>query len=146
MAISKRLKRSNAKDGRGYNKWGTIKWRWTEKSTADCATIQGTQRWRRLRWVLKLKVQKVSDTTSVKVIYTPAPSSVWDIKDRTPLQHQHNLVYSVIYPNDACNVPYIGETCRRFKTSADKHRKERGKSNMVVHHFYPETSCLNKYF
>ena len=119
----KGYKISNAKYVRGYNKWGTIMWRWTEKSTADCATKQGTQRWKIEMGAKTYSTKSLRYTFSKGYIYSSTKLCLRHQRQNTTT-HQHNLVYGVICSNEACNVPYIGETCRRLKTRADKHRNE----------------------
>ena len=65
-------------------------------------------------------------------------SSCFNIKDRSPLIHQHNLVYK--YNCADCSSTYIGETARRLEERVLDHNK-RDKNSHVLKHRRERNHC-----
>ena len=58
-------------------------------------------------------------------------SSCFNIKDKNPIQYEHNLVYRINCPD--CSATYIGETARRMEERVQDHNK-RDKNPHVLKH------------
>ena len=59
----------------------------------------------------------------VDIIYTGTKlsSQLNDIKDPTPFEKQHDLIYHSVCNNEICNDDYIGEIARRLKERIKDH-------------------------
>ena len=70
----------------------------------------------------------------LKVIYTGTKlGSFFNIKDKTKLEHQHNLVYKAICPNENCQETYVGETERRIIERIKDHQGRDHHSHVLKH-------------
>ena len=70
--------------------------------------------------------------TKVRVTYTSTRlSSQFNLKDKTPFEHQHNVVYKAKCPD--CNHTYVGETGRRLAVRVEEHA-ETDKTSQVYRH------------
>ena len=58
---------------------------------------------------------------------------MFNIKDKTPLEHKNNLVYEINCPEDNCNAVYIGETGRRLSERIKEHGDIKGHSHVAQH-------------
>ena len=69
------------------------------------------------------------------IIYTGTElsSQLNNIKDPTPLEEQHDLIYHSVCNNDNCDDYYIGEIARRFIERAKDHNGRDKSSNLVKH-------------
>ena len=56
-----------------------------------------------------------------------------NIKDQIKKEHQHNLVYIVNCPSQACAQTYIGETARRLTSRLEEHSGKSEQSNVTRH-------------
>ena len=55
------------------------------------------------------------------------------MKDRTPTQHTHNVIYQLNCPENGCDASYIGETARRMYTRICEHGGKDKNSQMYKH-------------
>ena len=60
-------------------------------------------------------------------------STRFNIKDKTKLEHMHNIVYYVPCPNKKCKDDYTGETKRRIENRTDEHSKKDKNSHVLQH-------------
>ena len=60
-------------------------------------------------------------------------STRFNIKDKTKLEHMHNIVYYVPCPNKKCDDDYTGETKRRIENRTDEHSKKDKNSHVLQH-------------
>ena len=60
-------------------------------------------------------------------------STRFNLKDRTKLEHKHNVTYYVPCPNKKCKSDYIGETKRRTEKRSEEHRGKDKKSHVSIH-------------
>ena len=60
-------------------------------------------------------------------------SDKFNIKDQVKKEHQHNLVYIVNCPSQACTQTYIGETARRLTSGLEEHSGKSEQSNVTRH-------------
>ena len=69
------------------------------------------------------------------IIYTGTKlsSQLNNIKDPTPFEEQHDLIYHSVCNNDNCNDYYIGEIARRFIERVKDHNGRDKSSNLVKH-------------
>ena len=69
------------------------------------------------------------------IIYTETnlSSQLNNIKDPTPFEEQHDLIYHSVCNNDNCKDDYIGEIARRLIERVKDHN-ERDKSSDLVKH------------
>ena len=69
------------------------------------------------------------------IIYTGTKlsSQLNNIKDPTPFEEQHDLIYHSVCNNDNCNDDYIGEIARRLKERVKDHNGRDKSSHLVKH-------------
>ena len=69
------------------------------------------------------------------IIYTGTKlsSQLNNIKDPTPFEEQHDLIYHSVCNNDNCNDDYIGEIARRLKEKGKDHNGCDESSHLVKH-------------
>ena len=60
-------------------------------------------------------------------------SQLNNIKDPTPFEEQHDLIYHSVCNNDNCNYDYIGEVARRLKGRVKEHNGRDKSSHLVKH-------------
>ena len=70
---------------------------------------------------------------------TKLSSQLNNIKDPTPLEEQHDLIYHSVCNNDNCNDDYIGEIARRLKERVKDHNGRDKSSHLVKHSI--ESGC-----
>ena len=51
-------------------------------------------------------------------------SRKFNVKDETPFEEQHDLLYRAVCANDNCTEDYVGETARRIVERAKDHNGE----------------------
>jgi len=79
-------------------------------------------------------LRNIKDDTNTQVIYKgQKPGSKFQIKDGTPKEHAHNVVYKLECPEPNCDATYIGETARRLATRVTEHGKYNNNSQMARH-------------
>ena len=59
--------------------------------------------------------------------------SIFDIKDKTKLEHKHDLIYLVKCPERTCSETYLGETARALNERIMEHAGKDNKLNMLKH-------------
>ena len=69
------------------------------------------------------------------IVYTGTKlsSQLSNIKDSTPFEEQHDLIYHSICNNENCNDDYIGEIARRLKERVKDHNGRDKSSHLVKH-------------
>ena len=60
-------------------------------------------------------------------------STKFMVKDKTPFEHQNNLVYLSTCPHNDCTETYIGETNRRIVERIIDHNKRDKNSHVLAH-------------
>ena len=74
------------------------------------------------------------DKQKATLVYTSTKlDSIFNIKDITKKEHNHNLVYNVKCPEETCNKTYNGETGRRLVERVDEHRGKDNNSHVYQH-------------
>ena len=101
---------------------------------------------RNIKRNLKGKVQ-------LRTTYTPCKlGSRFPVKDKTKLEHQHNVSYHINCANKKCKSNYVGETKRRTFTRTMEHNSKDAKSHVLIHSkrtkhrrvFLPDVKILGK--
>ena len=84
---------------------------------------------------LKNKINRyTTQDQKLKIIFTGTKlSSNFNIKDKTKIEHEHNLVYKVQCPAENCRETYVGETARRFIERIKDHQGRDHNSHFVKH-------------
>ena len=83
---------------------------------------------------VKQAVNTETKRISVNAMYRSRKLSTrFNIKDKTKLEHMHNIVYYIPCPNKKCKDDYSGETKRRIKKRSDEHRSKDQKSHVLQH-------------
>ena len=69
------------------------------------------------------------------IIYTGTKlsSQLNNIKDPTPFEEQHDLIYHSVCNNDNCNDDYIGEIARDLKERVKDHNGHDKSSHLIKH-------------
>lgn len=79
-------------------------------------------------------INSLTNNTSIQLIYKSKKlSTMFQIKDTTPTEHMHNVVYELTCPTDNCKASYIGETARRLSTRVLEHAGVDNNSHMLKH-------------
>ena len=89
-----------------------------------------------IRKSLKKHLKKILPANiEADIIYTGTKisSQLNNIKDPTPFEEQHDLIYHSVCNNDNCNDYYIGEIARRFIERVKDHNGRDKSSNLVKH-------------
>ena len=60
-------------------------------------------------------------------------ASRFNIKDKTNIQHRHNVVYKLECPQEQCTHTYIGETARRLHVRISEHGGKDKRSSLLRH-------------
>ena len=83
---------------------------------------------------LKKNIQSLSQNAKVNIIYTAQKlGSKFQVKDKTKIEHIHNVVYHGKCPNKKCESEYTGQTkCRMLKRTT-QHNKTDEKSHLLIH-------------
>jgi hypothetical protein len=75
-----------------------------------------------------------TDDKSMQVVYKGTKlGSQFKTKDKTKVEHIHNIVYKVQCPADNCGATYVGETGRRLAVRAMEHGHRDGRSYVSGH-------------
>ena len=70
----------------------------------------------------------------VRIVYTAKRlSTKFPVKDKTPNEHLHNVVYHATCPNKKCSSQYTGETNCRLQKRVIQHNKKDKKSHILIH-------------
>ena len=78
--------------------------------------------------------KSLNDKVKVQVIYNAKKlGSRFKVKDKTMLEHLHNVVYHTKCGNKKCSPHYIGETKRRLIVRATDHNKKDDSSHLLKH-------------
>ena len=83
---------------------------------------------------LKRSIEAKSKKLKIRITYTPSKlGSRFQIKDKTKLEHQHNVSYHVDCGNQRCPSNYVGQTKRRMGVRTDNHHGTDKKSHVLAH-------------
>ena len=75
-----------------------------------------------------------SDLAKMQIVYKSRKlSSTFQLKDPTPIEHQHNVVYKVTCPENICKALYIGETARRLISRIIENGGKDSNSHVLKH-------------
>ena len=85
--------------------------------------------------VLKKDLRKVlPENIQTNIVYTNRKlSSFFLSKDKTKLEHRHNIVYMAKCPEPSCDANYIGEAGRRILERVNDHNGRDNKSHLLKH-------------
>ena len=73
-------------------------------------------------------------TVQTKICYTSTRlSSKFNFKDKTKINHIHNIIYKAECPYPSCQSSYIGETARRIETRIKEHSGKDINSHLLKH-------------
>ena len=79
-------------------------------------------------------VNKDKKVITMQTIYrSKRLGSNFNIKDKIPFRHQHNVVYHSKCPNKKCNSQYTGETRCRIEKRSDQHHGKDKQSHLFKH-------------
>lgn len=83
---------------------------------------------------LKNTLNNIITAPKLKTVYTGTKlSSKFNIKDRTQIKHQNDVIYKIKCPEENCNATYIGETVRRLHERLKDHQGRDKNSNVIKH-------------
>ena len=86
---------------------------------------------------LRNSFKRLTNEQQLNVVYTGTKlSTKFQVKDKTKVTHQHNIVYKITCPEIECNATYIGETARRLYERFKDHQGRDINSNVVKHTDY----------
>jgi hypothetical protein len=89
---------------------------------------------KKMQKYIKNTVNKDQDKVSVSTMYrSKRLSTKFNIKDKTKLEHMHNVVYHVNCPNKKCKSHYGGQTKCRMEKRGNQHREKDKKSHVYQH-------------
>ena len=94
------------------------------------AGVKGEKLMSKLKKYVSKTVNKDKKVITMQTIYrSKRLGSNFNIKDKIPFRHQHNIVYHSKCPNKKCNSQYTGETRCRIENRSDQHH---GKDNNFI--------------
>ena len=68
------------------------------------------------------------------IVYTSSKLSCkFKVKDKTPFEEQHDLLYRAVCATNNCTEDYVGETARRIAERAKDHNGRDQHSHLVKH-------------
>jgi hypothetical protein len=74
-----------------------------------------------------------SSELSARIVFSGTSlSTQFNNKDRTKVEHQHDIIYELKCPEASCSQRYIGETARRLSVRVAEHGKDSW-SNVFQH-------------
>ena len=87
-----------------------------------------------MRKYVKQAVNTATKRVNLNTMYRSRKLSTrFNIKDKTKMEHMHNIVYYVPCPNKKCKDDYSGETKRWIEVPSDEHRSKDKKSHVLQH-------------
>ena len=111
---------------------------------------KGQQLVRKLQKSIK---NNLKDKVRLRTTYTPCKlGSRFQVKDKTKLDHQHNVSYHIKCANKKCLDDYVGNTKRRTIVRTVDHNSRDKKSHILIHSkstkhrrvFLPDVKILGK--
>ena len=113
----------------------------TEETTNVTVTLslpyagaQGEQIMRKMKRMIEHIGSKPGEERNIRVIYTAKRlGTKFPVKDKTPKEHLHNVVYHAKCPNKKCESEYTGETRCRTQKRVIQHNKKDKKSHLLIH-------------
>ena len=98
------------------------------------AGIKGEQIMGKLRKDIRNIDPASKSKGKVRIVYTARRlSTKFPVKDKTPSEHLHNVVYHATCPNKKCSSQYTGETNCRLQKRVIQHNKKDEKSHILIH-------------
>ena len=78
--------------------------------------------------------KKLGETVNFRITYKACKlSSKFPTKDKTKLEHLHNVTYYINCPTDKCTASYGGQTKRRIQKRTEEHSKTDNNSHILQH-------------
>ena len=113
----------------------------THEKTMVAATLslpyagaQGEQLMRKMKRMIHNIGRKPNEERDIRVIYKAKRlGTKFPVKDKTPKEHLHNVVYHAECPNKKCKSRYTGETRCRTQKRVIQHNKKDKKSHLLLH-------------
>ena len=83
---------------------------------------------------LRQDIEKKSRNLKIRVTYTPTKlGSMFVVKDKTKMEHLHNVTYHIECGNKKCDADYTGQTkCRIIKRTIQHNRNDNA-SHVLIH-------------
>ena len=83
---------------------------------------------------LRQDIEKKSRNLKIRVTYTPTKlGSMFVVKDKTKMEHLHNVTYHIECGNKKCDADYTGQTkCRIIKRTMQHNRNDNA-SHVLIH-------------
>ena len=98
------------------------------------AGIKGEQILKKLKKTIESTNTNAEKKQKVRIVYTAKKlGTKFPVKDKTPKEHLHNVVYHAECPNKKCKSEYTGETKCRMKKRAIQHNSKDEKSHILIH-------------
>ena len=84
---------------------------------------------------LKTHLKKtLPSNVKADIVYTSSKLSCkFNVKDKTPFEEQHDLLYRAVCATDSCTEDYVGETARLIVERAKDHSGRDQHSHLVKH-------------
>ena len=98
------------------------------------AGAKGEQLMRKMKRMIDSVGKKPDEERNIRVIYKAKRlGTKFPVKDKTPKEHLHNVVYHAECPNKKCKSKYTGETRCRTQKRVIQHNKKDKKSHLLLH-------------
>ena len=83
---------------------------------------------------MKKDLRKANGKIKIRTVYDAKKlGSKFTVKDKTKMEHQHNVTYYTTCGNTQCESDYVGETGRRILVRTIEHNKRDKKSHLLKH-------------
>jgi len=82
----------------------------------------------------RLITRSIPSNVKFNCIYKASKlASYFSVKDKTKLQHRHNIIYRVSCPEKECESTYVGESARHLQERVTDHNTRDKKSSVLKH-------------
>ena len=89
---------------------------------------------RKMKKTIASALNKKDGNVRTRITYhSKKLSTKFILKDKTKLQHRHNIVYHAKCPNEKCSSHYIGQTSCRLGKRATQHNRTDQNSHVLKH-------------
>ena len=98
------------------------------------AGIKGEQIMKKMKKSIENIRRNSNEERTVRIVYTAKKlGTKFTVKDKTPKEHLHNVVYYTKCPNKKCKSDYTGETRCRIQKRTIQHNRTDKKSHLLIH-------------